>query len=175
MQILRFTAPIWLVVILVLPTRAYSDTTFFVVRHAEKESDRRDPGLTPTGTSRAQTLARTLRSAGITACYSTHYQRTRQTAQPTAKMSGVEITTYQAGKEKQLVTRLLKAHASDEGTHQGILIAGHSNTVPALLQAMGIRSEYSIEEDHYDNLFVIRVSDNQPASFLHLHYGDPNP
>ena len=58
----------------------------FLVRHTERESEGEDPPLVAAGEARAQALAETLRDAGITRIITTQWRRTRDTAQPLAKL-----------------------------------------------------------------------------------------
>ena len=68
-------------------------TTVVVVRHAEKSTDdARDPSLSELGRERARALSALLKDAGVTEIYTTHYKRTRQTAEPFAQQFGVPIT-----------------------------------------------------------------------------------
>ena len=59
-----------------------SAQTFYVVRHAEKETATMssDVALSDAGKGRASALAALLRDSSITAIYSTNYVRTRTTA-----------------------------------------------------------------------------------------------
>jgi len=67
---------------------------FYLVRHAEKVLDQRDPDLTPAGYKRADDLAARLASVPLSAIYSSDYKRTRQTAAPVATAQDVTITLY---------------------------------------------------------------------------------
>ena len=60
----------------------------YLVRHAEKAAGD-DPDLTVVGRARADILANELKQAGLTAIYSTDTRRTRQTALPIAKATGL--------------------------------------------------------------------------------------
>ena len=83
-----------LAVLSAAPLAAGSDsagvTTFLLVRHAEKETGD-NPSLTTAGAARAEELARVAADLGIDAIYSTRYKRTRETAGPTAKATGIEV------------------------------------------------------------------------------------
>ena len=61
-----------------------SDATYYLVRHAEKTTDKSDPSLTQQGQKRAKDLAQRLSKLPLTEIYSSDYIRTRDTAVPTA-------------------------------------------------------------------------------------------
>ncbi len=137
----------------------------FVVRHAEKAQptadDPKNPPLSELGLERARALARALRDAGVTSVYATEFLRTRQTAQPTADAAQAQVTVV-AGKEVEaLATRLRDAKGST-------LVVGHSDTVPALIKALGVKEEVAIGDGDYDNLFVV-LTEPEPR-LLRLHY-----
>lgn len=142
-------------------------TTIFLVRHAEKATDDpRDPSLTPEGEARAALLARMLADAGIDAVYATDFRRTRGTAAPLAEALGHEVTLY-AEQGPALAGRLLGAHRG-----QQVLVAGHSNTVPMLLNALVGAARYEdLDDAEYDALFIVTVpAEGTPAVTL-LRYG----
>lgn len=142
-------------------------TTLILVRHAEKASDgTRDPALTPEGTARAERLAELLADAGIDAVYSTPYQRTRQTAAPTAEALGQEVVTYKVQGEA-LADTLLRRHPG-----QKVLVVGHSNTVPQLLNALVGEERFEwLREQEFDALFVVSASERGAADVTLLRYG----
>jgi len=71
-----------------------ADTTYYLVRHAEKTAEKPDPGLTETGQQRAQDLAVHLKDVKLIKIYSSDYIRTRDTAAPIAAAQGLEVTLY---------------------------------------------------------------------------------
>lgn len=125
--------------------------TLYLVRHAEKADDGTDdPPLTDAGTARAQHLAAMLADAGIDAVYATRYRRNQETAAPLAEALGVPVTTY-AAQGAALADTLRARHAG-----QDVLVVGHSNTVPQLLDALvGADAYDDLSEQEYDALFVV--------------------
>lgn len=107
--------------------------TFVLVRHAEKASDDpKDPSLTEAGRKRADRLASRLAREPVVAVYATPFRRTQATAAPTAREHGLGVTTYDAATPPDQLARHLRArHAA--GT---VLVVGHSNTVPAIAEAL---------------------------------------
>lgn len=152
--------------------------TAFLVRHAEKvvtgdsEKDR-DAPLSDAGRERAEKLAATLADAGIDAVYSSPYERTRHTADPLAGKLGLEVEVYQVA-EKDASAKLVAKVEADQCGHE-VLIVGHSNTVPELLQAFGATAVPEIADSQYDQLFLVHWRKNAAAQLITLHYGRPTP
>lgn len=128
-------------------------TTLIFVRHAEKASDgTRDPDLNEAGQARANNLANMLSSSGVTAIYSTPYKRTRQTAAPLAEKTGIDIQEY-APRDPAALKVILKNNKG--GT---ILIVGHSNTTPMLVNtALGQKKYEQFDEKEYSNLILVMI------------------
>lgn len=143
---------------------AAADTVVIAVRHAEKADESQDAALSPEGQKRAELLARMLRDAGVTAIYSTPFQRTRNTAAPLAKQLGIAVTEDNA-EPAALAKRILK-----ENRGKTVLVVGHSNTVPQLLTALGIATAPNIESKEFDNLFVVVVPEKGKARLVRLRY-----
>ena len=61
-----------------------------------------------------------------------------------------------------------------EHAGQLVVVAGHSNTVPALVRALGVESVADIPEDEYDDLFLVQLNADGGATALHLNYGAPS-
>lgn len=143
-------------------------TTFFIVRHAEKTKDKiREPILTEAGSKRANTLADTLKKERLSAIYSTQYIRTQQTVQPTATAQQLEVKNYEAGNEVKLLESLLHWEKGNS-----VLIGGHSNTVPIMLNFLTDTTAYTdLGEQEYDNLFVVQAVAKGNAKVTVLKYG----
>lgn len=150
-------------------------TTVYLVRHAEKAATPpADPPLTETGQARAKSLARILGKAGIKTIYTSQFARTKQTAEPLAQALGLTSTvvpvTMDTTMRNELAPQYLKEMAERIYAKAGesALIVGHSNTVPALIKALGGDVVPTIEETDYDNLFVVTVVAKGKAKVAHL-------
>lgn len=132
---------------------ANSMTTIYFTRHAEKASGD-DPGLLPAGQARAERLARRFSGQKLAAVYATDFRRTQATAAPTAKANGLTVQSYSAGGKAASQTKAwLKKHRG-----QTILVVGHSNTVPGLVNALVSGAGYGeIDEDDYDRLYKVTI------------------
>lgn len=141
---------------------AEAQSTIFIVRHAEKvEGADKDPDLSEAGRARAESLAKMLKDAGITAIYATEFKRTQQTAAPLAKALGITVTIVPS-KDTATLSKTLR------DLRGNALVVGHSNTVPALITALGLDTPIDIAEADYDNLFVIVL--DEKARVIRLHY-----
>ena len=172
----RLSAPIAALACLLLAACATrppaADTaTFIVVRHAEKVDASRDPDLSAAGQARARALAARLGTLPLAAAYATEFKRTGQTVSPTAQARGLAITAYAAGEPAAaLAVRLRAAHP--RGT---VLVAGHSNTVPAIVAALCGCAVAPMPDHEYDRLSTIRIgADGQPRLLVE-RYGAATP
>lgn len=143
-------------------------TTVILVRHAEKkiEAENPDPDLTPEGLERAREIARVFGDSGINAIYATQYKRTQQTVKPLADRTGVAVTLIDSKQTEELVNRIQTAHRG-----QTVFIAGHNNSVPAIVSALSGETFPLIPESEYDNLFVVTIYRFGKAKVLKLKYG----
>ena len=130
-------------------------TTFIVVRHAEKASDNPDdPALDADGQARAVALAQALAEVPVTAVYATPTRRTRETAAPLAADKALEVRDYDpALAASELATMLHIRHAGDT-----VLLVGHSNTVPAIVTALCACPVDPMTEAEYGDLFQVRIA-----------------
>jgi broad specificity phosphatase PhoE len=154
----HFLAAIFLFVLI---AQAEAQSTIFIVRHAEKSEEGNNPELSLAGRARAERLARTLADADIKAIYVTEWKRTQQTAEALARARHLEFQIVPAAATESLAEEL-------RSTPSNALVVGHSNTIPLLLEAIGITTKVTIAETEYDDLFVL-LSEPQPQ-MIRLHY-----
>lgn len=131
-----------------------------VVRHAEKAADGgRDPVLSAAGRERAQALATMLGNPPPDAIYATQYRRTQLTAAPLARASQQRIHVRPAGESAASLAAQLR-NDRPQGT---VLVVGHSNTVPALVEALSGQTIAAIGDDEYDHYFIVTFPAQGPA------------
>jgi phosphohistidine phosphatase SixA len=151
---------------LVLPASA----DVFLVRHADKKTPDEQSLLSTKGLRRAEDLRRVLSSVTLKAVYRTEYERTRQTAAPTAAEHHLTPIMTQSDDVKGLA-KLLRALPPGENA----LVVGHSDTVPELLNELGVSTKVALGNYDYDNLFIVSPRASGEPEFLRLHYGEPSP
>lgn len=144
-----------------------STTTVIVVRHAERLDTSADSPLSVVGKTRAKALASVLRDIPIRAIWVTQFVRTRETAAPTATLLHLSPVVRDAKTPaRRLVREILRA-----GLGETVLVVGHSNTVPAILDALGAGPAPPVGEDDYDDMFVVTIDAGGDVRLAHFHYG----
>lgn len=153
-------------------SRDHPVTTVILVRHAEKniEPNNPNPALSPAGQARAQTLLHMLGKTGITAVYATQYLRTQWTAAPLADRLGLKINEIDAKNVQEVVRRIKTDHVGGV-----VFVAGHNNSVPAIIGALGGGNFSIIPENEYDNMFIVTIYKSGKAKTVKLKYGEPSP
>jgi phosphohistidine phosphatase SixA len=171
---LKLLAPLALASLFLFPSpRRAADTVVLVVRHAEKAGPSGDVPLSSAGEARAQALVAIGREAGVSAVTTTQFQRTRQTGAPLAAAVGItpEVIDVKGG-----VAEHVKGIADairDRYAGRTVLVVGHSNTVPAIVTALGGPKLPDLCDDMYDDLFTVIVSAEGTARVVHARYGAP--
>ena len=145
-------------------------TTVILIRHAEKVIDpnNNDPDLSPAGQARAQELVRMFGDAGINTIYATQYKRTQQTVKPLADKLGLPITQVNSKGTPELLSQIRAQHRGET-----IFIAGHNNSVPEIIAALGGPVYPTIPESEYDNLYVVTIYRTGKAKVVKMKYGAP--
>lgn len=143
---------------------AYAQQAVFLVRHADRLDASEDTPLSKAGEARAQLLARLLKDAGVTAIYTSHFQRTIKTAEPLATSLQIKPVNIPTGDNAGLFKRIRTDNRDDI-----VLIVGHDKSVPALLKLFGHPADITIAPTEYDNLFVLVPKDGGPM-VLRLRY-----
>lgn len=135
-------------------------TTIYLIRHAEKVDNSKNPDLSKLGLERAEHWKTILAQVPLKAVYSTDFLRTVQTATPTAASKNLEIIKYDP---KTIdLEKIKKDHNG-----QAILIVGHSNTTPDLTNKIIDQKVYApIEDNVFGNLYLITINGNEVSHQL---------
>ena len=156
----------------------FKPITVFLIRHAEREQEpRQDPPLSKDGIARSQALARLLSSAGIKAILTSQYTRTKQTAEPLATKLGLTVTPFTL-KINPSNPRQIAAESTAEVTNkilerngESVLVIGHSNSIPDVIKMLGGDVVPTIDEQKFDDLFIVTVYAKGKAKVVQLKYG----
>jgi len=153
-------------------------TVVYVARHAEKASEpRRNPGLTRPGVERAAALAGALAGAELTGIITSQFARTKATAAPVAKATGLEpvVIRYRPG-DFEAHGQAVAAAIRDRFPGGSVLVVGHSDTVPWIILALGGPAmEPLCEPTEYASLFELVVEADTPTRMKRSSYGVPDP
>jgi phosphohistidine phosphatase SixA len=137
---------------------ALASFVVLMVRHAEKADDGTpDPPLTERGRERADCLAAHLQGFSPTHLFTTPYRRNRATLEPLVAATGLPPLVLDP-KDATAWQRALRELPPGARA----LVVGHSNTLPALVTALGGRlthldSEGNLPHDEYDRLVHVVV------------------
>ncbi len=141
-------------------------STIILIRHAEKaEANAKDPSLSDTGNQRAEGLAKLFKDIPIDAFYATPYKRTIETITPIARANGKEILTYNPSDKNSTAAMI------NSGKGKRIIIAGHSNTIPQMVNTLIGKNEFtSMEESDYGKIWFLVFKGNELIDYSILNY-----
>jgi phosphohistidine phosphatase SixA len=141
-----------------------------LVRHGEKATDGgTDPSLSDAGRVRAQALADALAMTTPSAIIVSSLKRTAETAAVVSAKTGVVPTVIAIGGGAQHVADVAAAVRKATGV---VLVVGHSNTVPAIVTALGGPKLPDICDASYATMFVLTPgADGKAAQVVLAHYG----
>lgn len=136
-------------------------TIYYLIRHSEKDrtnpSDR-NPNLNIEGEKRAQNWAEYFKDTPIDAVYSTNYNRTIQTATPTAFGKNLKVFTYDP-------SNMYDSIFQKNTKGKSVLVVGHSNTTPVFANKIIGEDKYqNLADDDNATLFIITIKGNEIRS-----------
>ena len=136
-------------------------STFYFIRHAEKDRtnpDNPDPELNQKGLGRAMHWAEILQPAVLDAIYTTDYERTAMTAAPAAVKQDITVQYYDPA-------TLDIAQFKADNLGKNVLVVGHSNTTPELVNRMIGEEKYpAMDDTDNGSLFIVTVVGNQATA-----------
>lgn len=123
------------------------EDAYYVMRHLQK-AEGEDPGLTEQGRSCAARLADELSGIGIRAVFASATRRAQETAAPLGARLGLTAQSYDPRDTASLVARVKAAPGS-------VLVVGHSNTVPEIVERLGGVRPGDLTEDRYGEVWRV--------------------
>lgn len=141
-------------------------STYILLRHAEKDTSvagstmmKADPPLTKAGEERAKSLLTVLKDYTPDEIYSTNFIRTKATVTPLLIKFNKDLQIYDPKELILFSEKLLQEKGKT------IIIAGHSNTTPALVNLLIKEKTYqSLDESVYNQLWIVTVSDGKAVA-----------
>jgi broad specificity phosphatase PhoE len=171
-----FTAGAPVALLLAIASVAYAQpSTIILVRHAEKATTPADdPMLSPAGQQRARDLAAALADAHVATIIATQFQRTQATARPLAEHAGQTTVIVPATSDVRAHAEAVAAKARSAPPGGAVLIVGHSNTIPAIIAALGGPKMGDLCDAEYAKLFVLEMPATGPPRLIRGTYGAPD-
>ena len=137
------------------------EPSIYVLRHLHK-AEGQDPGLTDEGRRCAARLAEQLARSGVSAVFASTTRRARETAAPLAARLGVAVSNYDPRDTPGVVARVRAQPGS-------VVVVGHSNTVPEIVERLGGARPGDLTEDRYGEVW--RVIRSTGATFFSRIHG----
>ena len=136
-------------------------TTYYLIRHAEKDrtdKTNRNPNLNEKGLERAKKWANHFKNIDLDAVYSTKYNRTMQTATPTAESKKLEILNYDP---RKMYDSIFQQNTKGKT----VLVVGHSNTTPVFAnKILGEKKYENMSDNDNASLYIVTISDDKKTS-----------
>lgn len=143
-----------------------SPTLFYIIRHAEKEAEGNNPGLNAKGQQRAELIAEMLKSAPLDAIYSTPFLRTTSTVEVLAGLKDLEIKIYDPQDTPGLLKEIFEKYPGGN-----VLIVGHSNTVPGMVNSLIWEDQFeNLAETEYHRLFIVAATEKQKGTYSEMYF-----
>jgi broad specificity phosphatase PhoE len=119
----------------------------YVMRHLEKEAGQ-DPGLSEAGRRGAERLVAFFAGRPPATIYVSTTRRARETAAPLAARLGLTPKDYAPTDVEGLVARV----KAERGI---VLVVGHSNTVPEIVEKLGGTRPAPLAEDSFGDIWHV--------------------
>ena len=135
-------------------------TTYYLIRHAEKDrtnNTNKNPNLNSDGVIRAEKWAKNFENIKLDGVYSTDYNRTQQTAAPTAKSKGLIVQSYNPSK---MYDSIFKKNTKGKT----VLVVGHSNTTPVFANTiLGQKKYKNMADNDNASLYIVTVVNDKKS------------
>jgi broad specificity phosphatase PhoE len=157
-------------IVFLLSLTACSSTTYYVVRHGEKQDQTDNPPLSDDGIRRAKILAHVLSDKNIGRIYVSDKQRTQQTAAPTAALFNLDPIIIPQTDTDQLILDLRNVNGAN------VLVVRHGEEIHLIVNALSPSDTIAPISNEFNNLFVITktvILGQTQTRLARLRYGAP--
>jgi broad specificity phosphatase PhoE len=111
-----------------------------------------------------------LKDLPLSAVVASQFRRTQQTATPAAEAHGVKVQVKPIEGDSMEFARTLAAHIRQEHAGQALLVVGHSNTVPEMVEALTGTKPAPLADDEFDRVYVVTLPADGKPRFVVLRY-----
>ena len=149
----KLLRPLALLALIALAACAYiapiqPRAVYYVMRHLDTPQGVQDPGLTEQGRQRAERLAEFFGDNPPASILVSDTRRARETAAPLAARLGIEPRVYDATDTAGLIAEISKEPPP-------VLIVGHSNTVPEIIERLGGERPAPLAHEDFGDIWRI--------------------
>lgn len=140
---------------------------FYLIRHAEKDTQKTDPVLSEAGIKRAERLTEIMRQSWLDAVYTSLTSRTMLTVDSITQYKGLSNNIYTNDNMKETFTEVLNSPSVNRA-----LIVGHSNTIPPLANFLCGKTHFqkTIDDQTYDNFIIVVQQRDSTKKVYELKY-----
>jgi len=164
--------------IAVVPARSLhaQATIIILARHGEKAAEpAANPALSPAGVARAAALAQALSATRLDAVLATEFTRTQETAAPAAAAHRLRVKIVPVRGDSLAHARAVAAEIRARRAGDAVLVVEHSNTIPAIIAALGGPSLPELCRNEYATLFVLVREPGRHPRLIRSRFGAPDP
>ncbi|TDR16362.1 winged helix-turn-helix domain-containing protein [Marinicella litoralis] len=143
-------------------------TQIYILRHTEKADETSEnPVLSPAGIARAKYWKKVLQHTSFDQVFTTEFKRNIQTANLIASNSSVKPEMYYP-------MSFDVVNFMNQIKGQTVLIIGHSNTIPDMVNRLINETKYPpMSHQNYNILYTITINENGETSSSMLHIEMP--
>ena len=156
------------------PLRAQASVVI-IARHGEKADSSQDSPLSAAGEVRAAALARAVADARLDAVFVTDFVLTQRTGAPAAAARGLTERVIPLRGDSIAHARAVVAALGRERAGAAVLVVEHSNTIPAIIAALGGPGGLKVCRLEYSTLFVLALDRGHRPRLLRSSFGAADP
>lgn len=145
-----------------------STQIFYIVRHAEKNGNTDDAGLSQAGIERGIALEEYVAAEKIDTVFTSDIRRSVLTGLSVALPQSIPQVPLKQFPQEAL-DKFIK-RLKNIGGNKHLLVVAHTNTIPSIVLALSGKPIPAIPETEYNNMYIITIKGNQKY-LVHTTYG----